>query len=472
MKKTIKKWISLAAACVLSLGFSGCTALLPKTVSIERVEKTGSERLVDTYTIYYTDGTTGTFTITNGADGQDGKDGTDVTIEELYAEYVATYGEIEYEEFLALYLSFGADNSATINRCLLSTARVYCEFEGVATEETTTIAPSVYTGGAVIYDIGETYSYLLTNYHVVTNNDLEGAPISEKIHCYVYGSNGGPSKNTDESGNVTVDYGAYAIACEYVGGAATYDMAVLQVLTADLLAQNPQACEVKLADGYYVGQTAIAIGNPNGDGISVTQGIVSVDNEFIDLTLGGGTRSYRSLRMDTPLYKGNSGGGLFNVNGELIGITNAGAISDQNINYAVPLQIVKATTENILYYASDGDDTTNGVYKTMVGVTVSGQNSRYVYDAAKGYGSIKEEIVVKEIAAGSIAEYIGLQAGDILLSMTVDGETYTLDRYFDVGDVILTMRKGATFTFALKRGEEALTTTAYTLTKDDISVVA
>ena len=510
MRKTIKKWLYIALSGVLSLGFCSCASLVPQTVSIEKVEKTGSEGLVDTYTIFYTDGTTGSFTITNGQDGVDaeglvsirsiektatngridtytiyftdgttttfevenGEDGDDITVDALYQEYIARYGEISYQDFLTMYLSFGADNSATINRCLQSTARVYCEFAGAATDENATPAPTVYTGGAVIYQIGAESSYLLTNYHVLVNETADGAPVSDIIHCYLYGSYNGPNKETGENGVVTVNYGDGAISCEYVGGSATYDMAVLKVNTADLLAKNPQATAVTFAEEYYVGQTAIAIGNPNGDGISVTQGIVSVGDEFVTLTIGGETRSYRSLRMDTPLYKGNSGGGLFNADGELIGITNAGDLGDQNINFAVPIQIVKRVTDNILHYAHDSDDTTNGVYKTTLGITVTGQNSRYVYDTAKGYGAIKEETLVKEITENSIAAQIGLQVGDILTAMTVDGETVSIDRYFGIGDVILTMRAGSQFTFTLTRDGQTLTTAPYTLTKTDLAVIA
>jgi len=510
MRKTFKKWFYIVLSGVLSLGFSACDNLVPKTVSIEKVEKTGSEGLVDTYTIFYTDGTTGTFTITNGQDGVDaeglvsirsiektatnglvdtytiyftdgstttfevenGKDGDDVSVDALYQEYVERYGDISYQEFLSLYLSFGADNSATINRCLQSTARVYAEFAGKVTEENKTPAPAVYTGGAVIYQIGEESSYLLTNYHVVIDDEADGAPVSDIIHCYLYGSYNGPNKETDESGAVTVNYGDGAIACEYVGGSATYDMAVLKVNTADLLAKNPQATAVTFADEYYVGQTAIAIGNPNGDGISVTQGIVSVGDEFVTLTIGGETRSYRSLRMDTPLYKGNSGGGLFNADGELIGITNAGDLGDQNINFAVPIQIVKRTTDNILHYANDGDVMTRGVYKITLGITVTGQNSRYVYDTAKGYGSIKEEVLIKEITENSIAAQMGLQVGDVLTAITVDGEIIPINRYFAVGDVLLTMRTGAQFSLTIKRGEQTLTTLIYTVKKSDLALTA
>ena len=81
MKKT-----SLLLSLLLTLGFAfgsaGCSMSgteknsAPATaVGIASIEKTGTNGNVDTYTIYYTDGSTSTFTVTNGQDGKDGVDG-------------------------------------------------------------------------------------------------------------------------------------------------------------------------------------------------------------------------------------------------------------------------------------------------------------------------------------------------------------------------------------------------------------
>ena len=105
-----------------------------------------------------------------------------------------------------------------------------------------------------------------------------------------------------------------------MGGTITYDIAVLRAKTSDVLARNEDAQPVKLADEYHVGETAIAIGNPEGDGLSVTQGVISTESEYITLSIDDTPRSYRSIRIDTALYSGNSGGGLFNKSGELIRI--------------------------------------------------------------------------------------------------------------------------------------------------------
>lgn len=417
--------LSVFMCLMLSFGLTGCFLLegqeTQAPVSIVSIEKTSSEGLVDTYTIYYSDGTTSTFEITNGANGTDGIDGTngqdgangqDLTALDLYETYKEIYGdELTYAEFLSKYMSFGEtsepDTYTVINDCLQSVGKVYCEFteyDTSTTDDTTDTTTGVYTGACVIYRIDDDYTYFITNYHVVYSENAVDANISDNIYCYLYGSEDSPVKTTDTSGNTYLDFGSYGIQCEYVGGAIAYDLAIIRAKTTDVTNINENVKAVTFAKDYYVGQTAIAIGNPNGDGISVTEGIVSVDNEFISLVIDGTSRSYRSIRIDTALYHGNSGGGLFNANGQLIGIANAGNVTDQNINFAIPIQIVKGVTENIMLHYNDGEASTNGVYKITLGITVTSQNSKYTYNSENGYGTVTEEIVVSEIASGGIAK--------------------------------------------------------------------
>ena len=320
------------------------------------------------------------------------------------------------------------------------------------------------------------------------NNDADsskngGSKIARSIHAYLYGSEGAPSAvdengdsqaDTDENGYTIYNYGDYAIPLEYVSGTITYDIAVLRAKTSDVLAVNENAKAVTLAVNenakavtlageYHVGETAIPIGNPEGTGLSVTQGIISTESEYITLSIDDTARSYRSIRIDTALYSGNSGGGLFNKNGELIGITNAGNQTDQNINYAVPLEIVTGVADSVIRYASDGNDATNGVYRLMLGVTVTTQNSKYVYDAASGYGNISEEVVVSTVNDGSIADQMGLAAGDILTAVVLNGTTYGLNRSFEIENLSLTVRANDIVQFVYTRGGENLTTDGYTV---------
>ncbi len=530
-KKILQKLVSGALCAALAFSLSGCFLFEREgyPVSITSIEKTARDGLVDIYTIYYSDGTTSTFEVRNGQDGVDGTDGKDgvdgedgrdstvsivsiqksstnglvdtytilysddsastftvtngadgkgVTAMELYETYKDIYNDADmtYAEFLTLYLTDGGekDDSQVINECLLSVAKVYCEFVELDkdTEDKNDTKPAVYTGASVIYQMDETYTYFLTNYHVVHDEDAVGEKISKTIYCYLYGSEGGPSKKTDDNGNTYVEYGTYSIACEYIGGTIQYDLAIIRAKTSDIQAINPAVKPVKFAKNYHVGQSAFTIGNPNSNGISVTEGIISVDNEFIKLSIDGTERSYRSIRMDTALYGGNSGGGLFNGKGELIGISNAGNKTDQNINYAIPLELVRGVAENIMYYHADGNDETNGAYKISLGLSVKGQNSKYVYDAASGYGEICEEMLVGAVSNGGIAAGLGLQAGDVINAIIVNGTRYELKRYFRIGDYTLTMRAGAQFAFEYVRGGETKTTEVYTVKNADLKAVA
>jgi len=244
-----------------------------------------------------------------------------------------------------------------------------------------------------------------------------------------------------------------------------------------VLAVNDGVTAVSFADDYYVGETAIAIGNPNGEGISVSQGIVSVYSEDISLTVDGTLRTHRSIRIDTPLYHGNSGGGLFNAKGELIGIANAGAEVYENINYAVPLNVVKNTAENVMYCFTDGEASTKGVCKPKLGVTVTMSGGRYVYDEELGTGRIYEDIVVTELGEGSLAARLGLKLDDKLVAMTLDGVTYELWESYVIGDLLLKMTPGTEVSVTYLRKPDAdgdyveATTATLTIALEDLSVV-
>ena len=436
--KRFLSFVVIVCCVFATMLFVGCNnTYITSTKCVTKIELTGSAGQNDTYTITYSDGSTSTFVIRNGKDGQNGADGKDVSISDVYAQYIQEEGheDVTYSEFLREYLSLSqSDNSRVINSCLRSCLKVYTEFYVNSTkinnfwQQQQVKDVSVMCGSAVIYKIESDYCYVLTNYHVVYNanaNSDNGSNIARKIVGYLYGSDGSPvDSGTTENGYKVYDYGDYAIEFEYVGGSVSYDIAMLKVPTATILAINPDATAVTLANDYYVGQTAIAIGNPENEGISATEGIVSVDNEYIALQIDNKVRSYRSIRIDTAIYGGSSGGGLFNAQGELIGITNAGNNQDQNINYAIPLQIVKNVAKKIL----DNYDGTNvaNVTKPLLGITVSSVNSKYVYYSELGYGHIEEDIVITNVSENSIAEELGLQVDDQIKSLSINNNYYIL----------------------------------------------
>lgn len=119
----------------------------PAGVGIQKIEKTDTQGLVDTYTITYTDGSTTTFTVTNGADGQDGQDGVDGAsgifpqTDHGTADTTFTLPANEYHiwgEISALTLTLGAEASGEVNEYLFA-------FDSGATATTLSLPESVVT---------------------------------------------------------------------------------------------------------------------------------------------------------------------------------------------------------------------------------------------------------------------------------------------------------------------------------------
>ena len=100
LRKTWKGVLAAAAAVVLcaALLLSGCSSG-PYVTGIAR---TGGDGAQDVYTVYYSDGSTTSFTVENGADG------ADLNIEDVYQCYCDRYGEIEFSDFLEMYLDVNA----------------------------------------------------------------------------------------------------------------------------------------------------------------------------------------------------------------------------------------------------------------------------------------------------------------------------------------------------------------------------
>lgn len=474
MKRLIK--IAVLVLCLImpfSVFSAGCNNNDAR--SIVSIIKTDTQGLTDIYTITYSDGTTSTFEIRNGengTNGANGQDGEDLDITDLFERYLQDNPTATYEDFLKSVLVYNPEINATkINEALLSSAKIYTEFT-----ETYLINPfqsatdtSIACGSAVVYKINTDYTYFITNYHVVYSaTALETDKIAKRINLYLYGSEGAPVATgaVDGNGCRLFDYGDYALSAEFVGGSATYDVAIVKVPTAQVFEINDGVKAVTFADKYFVGQTAIAIGNPEDDGISATQGIVSVDNEYINLNVDGTSRAYRSIRIDTAIYNGSSGGGLFNSNGDLIGITNAGDGTDQNVNYAIPLPIVKGAVENIMNYAGE-----KSVKKISLGVEVVVNHSKYEYDATYGYGKIVEEIIVSAVQQNSVIERLGVSVNDKIISIIINSVEHKINRTFDIGDLLLTIRAGDVINVKYERNSQVKLGTPYTVLDSDLAVV-
>jgi serine protease Do len=201
-----------------------------------------------------------------------------------------------------------------------------------------------------------------------------------------------------------------------------------------------------------VGETAIAVGNPEGAGISATLGVVSVDSEHIVMSAlnGTGAVASRVIRVDTAINSGNSGGGLYNASGELVGIVNA-KIADssvENIGYAIPASIAIPVAENVIYNCYGKEN--KSLLRPMIGVTLESRYPGSVIDESTGLITKTESVVIGDVSSGSLAEG-RLAVGDVITSVKIGSVSASITRLHHVIDMMLNARLGDTVEITLLR---------------------
>lgn len=365
---------------------------------------------------------------------------TKAEIQQMINNSMGSDVTIEGGDNINVTINGTSENNAAAGKALLSAVSIRCIFK-VASYGSTTEKSSA--GSGVIYKIDKNTgdAYVITNYHVVYyNQSLTSNRISNNISIFLYG------QESEE----------YAIPATYVGGSMNYDIAILKVNGSRILAEsNAAAVEFSDSDNVAVLDQAIAVGNPEAHGISATLGYINVDSEYINMEGADGVTpiQIRVMRTDTAVNGGNSGGGLFNSKGELIGIVNAKLSNTENMGYAIPANFVRFVVENILYYC-DGSVNEN-VYRCYLGITVTAGKLYTVYDQNTGKLLKREAVKVESVEADGLADG-AIKAGDIINSITVDGVTYTVDRMYKVTDSMLNARVGSKVSINLTRGNSTL----------------
>ena len=302
-------------------------------------------------------------------------------------------------------------------------------------------------GSGVIYKMDKKNgdAYIITNYHVVYDSAANTTNrISNEINVYLYGQ----------------EFADYAIPATYVGGSMQCDIAVLKVKGSTVLMKsNAVAASFANSDDIAVLETAIAVGNPEGNGISATVGHVNVDSEYITM-LGSDNKTsieLRVIRTDAAVNSGNSGGGLFNAKGELIGIVNAKVAdtSVDNIGYAIPSNVAKYFTQNIIDFCDGTAKETP--YRCYVGIMVQNAEAYTVIDEQTGKIRKMEKVSVKSLADKTHAKGV-LEEGDVITAITIDGKKYEVTRLFHVTDNMLNARPGSSVVFHVIRDGKAIET--------------
>ena len=318
------------------------------------------------------------------------------------------------------------DTAAVNTEKELTTAEIYAKYVsscvGITVDiVSTNIFGQTVTGAAagsgfVITEDG----YILTNYHVI-----DGA----------------------NSIKVTFSDGKEYTAT-YVGGEEANDIAVIKVEATGL---TPVV--IGSSSDMLVGEQVTTIGNPLGElTFSETTGIISALDRTITMSDGN---KMNMIQTDCAINSGNSGGALFNLYGEVIGITNAkyssssssSEASIDNIGFAIPLDQVRSIFESII---------TNGyIVKPYIGVTVSDVSAE-----SQSYG-LPQGAAVRSVTENGPAAEAGLQENDIITA--ANGETITssndlvkLVKAASAGDTLeLTVyRQGQTLTLTLTVGEQ------------------
>ncbi len=455
MKRIFKGIFSLALVCLFASGLLGC-----------------KDSVVNAYDIAVKNGFVGTEEEwLRSLHGENGKDGEDITAQSLYDAAVANGYEGSFLDFCkTLDVSMPTYNdTATISKNLTSVVSIYCGYSVTTTSggwfgTSNSVSYGYQMGSGVIVDLNKEAgnAYILTNYHVVYNLECDQEGILNSIWVYPYGAY---NAFTPKTGDVRGD----GIKATYVGGSMDYDIAVLKVEGNERL-QKSAATEAELGDSekLRVGEETFVIGNPAGQGLAVTNGILSVPSEYISIYALDNrdedgdrkvdTVSYRVLRTSAAINGGNSGGGIFNAAGELIGIVNAknAQTTTDNMGYALPINQVRKVYENIL--ANGGK-----VKQAYLGVMVSVQASKCVLDS-DGNAQIVEEFVVSTAAEKGTASYQKLSAGDIFLAASINGgEKITFTREYQLTEVLLSVRLGDTvdFTVCNSNGQEEVVSISF-----------
>ena len=334
--------------------------------------------------------------------------------------------------------------------------RVYCD------EDSGEYFTATYDESKVktVMQYGRTTRYIL-------QSDVEMAPIEthfmETYEVYLHGY------QTEE----------YALSATFVGGSAENDIAVLKIEKAAsannalIFTEDYKAAAVGDSTAINQGEEVIAVGNPllantNIDTSTITtiaDYVAAYKETYIDalcLTVTGGEVSniseyqdfgsildsskdsiMRLIRVSSAINAGNSGGGLYDMHGKLIGIVN-GKISSanyDNVGYAIPVNKAVAIADKVIAECTGIDGTvqfkSTNVSKIGIEVETSknGTQKPY-YDEGTLSWVNKNSVVIKNMS--NSAFYVGgATIGDTLVSIEFGSNTYELANDYELYDTLL-----------------------------------
>lgn len=247
---------------------------------------------------------------------------------------------------------------------------------------------AVGVGSGFVYD---NHGHILTNNHVVEN--------AEKIEVSFYD-------------------GVKARA-KVVGTDDKTDVAVIQV-------DNTSYPPLPKGDSanLKVGEIVMAVGSPFNLSETVTAGIISALNRTNLGIIGNRMETFEAfIQTDAPINRGNSGGPLLNMNGEVIGINSAivsGGSGNDGIGFAIPMKIATGVADMLIKHGK-----VNYVRIGIILEALSPAQARQL-----GLDETTKGVLVNDVLPGSPADKAGLKQSDVIVGFAgdkvVDGSSFRL----------------------------------------------
>ncbi|MDW8297591.1 MAG: trypsin-like peptidase domain-containing protein [Raineya sp.] len=260
--------------------------------------------------------------------------------------------------------------------------------------------------GVIISEDG----YIITNNHVIENNDL----IEVTLH----------DKRSYEA--------------KVIGSDPSTDLALLKIEE-----DNLPALPFANSDKVRVGEWVLAVGNPFELNSTVTAGIISAKARNINLIQDKDNLQVESfLQTDASVNPGNSGGALVNLRGELIGINTAIASETgvfQGYSFAIPSNLVKKVTDDLRQYGQ--------VQRALMGVEISDVNAELA--KSKKLPNV-DGVYVNSVTNNSGAWEAGIAKGDVILEI----ENIKVNSKSELQGIIASKRPGDKVLVLFRRNNE------------------
>lgn len=283
------------------------------------------------------------------------------------------------------------------------------------------------SGSGAIYKIEGNTAYIVTNNHVVADQDGLEVLLSDGTR----------------------------VTATLVGTDSYTDLAVIKI-TSDAV-KDIKAATFGDSDKLTVGETALAIGSPLGTEYanSVTAGIVSsVNRQVVNTSDGENSVTLNAIQTDAAINPGNSGGPLVNIDGQIIGINSSkivqteSDVSVEGMGFAIPSNEVVSIINKL--------ETDGKVTRPALGITMgnlSQLTSSQIDQYLKIPDSVTNGVVVGSVYSGTPAATAGLKQYDVITE--IDGEEIT--SYIDLQSKLYQLAIGDTMKLTVYRGSDKQT---------------